>query len=62
MAHFSAASLPFLTLKGITRPSGTLFREEGLALLTKQSNAPYPLSPIPYPKTTSPTPLYSCIS
>ncbi len=33
----------------ITRPSGTLFIEKGLARLTVSSNAPYPLSPIPYP-------------
>ncbi len=45
-AHCHSA-LP--TFDGITRPTGTLFSEEGLTHLAKQSNAPYPLSPIPYP-------------
>ncbi len=30
----------FLTFKGITRPTGILFKEEGLAHLPVQSNAP----------------------
>ncbi len=37
------------TFEGITRPSGTLFSEEGLAHWTVSSNAPYPLSLITYP-------------
>ncbi len=32
-----------LTFKGITRSTGTLFKEEGLAHLSVQANAPCPL-------------------
>ncbi len=38
----------------ITRPTGTLFKEEGLAQWTASLNVPYPLSPIPYPLSLIP--------